>query len=84
MSRKRTKARKAKRPPAPARSKRSRPPEPAIVVVNLGQAVAIEYRREKDGRTYRHQFGNGVGLHRTRDGKQLIVSPVKAGDFIRG
>lgn len=66
----------------PARTPRA--PEPAIVVVSLGQAVAIEYRREKDGKTYRHQFGNGVRLHRTRDGSKLIIAPVKAGDFIRG
>lgn len=68
----------AKKPRVP------RAPEPAIVVVRLGQAVAIEYCREKDGKTYRHQFGNGVQVHRTRDGTKLIVAPVKAGDFIRG
>lgn len=58
--------------------------EPALVVVSLGQAVAIEYRREKDGKTYRHQFGNGVRLLRSRDGRVLLISPVKVSDFIRG
>lgn len=58
--------------------------EPAIVVVQLGTAVALEYRRDVDGKTYRHQFTTAAKVHRTRDGSKLIIGPVRASDYIRG
>lgn len=53
------------------------PPEPAIVVSKIGTAVAIELRRDQDGKTYRHQFSVRASVYRERDGRQLIVGPVR-------
>lgn len=57
--------------------------EPAIVVVELGTVLAVEYRHTEDGKKYRHDFKGGkTKIHRTRDGSKLIIAPVRVGRFI--
>jgi hypothetical protein len=76
------KAHKTKRARKPAKVRKvirraPAPPEPAIVVHKLGTAIAIELRRDSDGKSYRHQFSVKASVYRTRDGRQLIVGPVR-------
>ena len=91
MARKRRKAARSRKPararkvravrrarPRPHGRKRTpRAPEPAIVVHRIGTAVALELRRDSDGRTYRHQFSTKAALYRTRDGRHLLIAPVR-------
>lgn len=57
---------------------------PAVVVSEIGRAVVVEY--ELEGRIHRHTFtGKSARVYATRDGSQLIVSPVRVrGGSIHG
>lgn len=53
---------------------------PVVVGVKMGDVLAIEYAR--GNKTYRHEFRRRPVLARTRDGKTLVVSPVRAATWI--
>lgn len=57
-------------------------------LVDLGKAVAVCYRSNKEGmsRDYEHKFRDGVRLLSTDDGKTLIITGGKLNttDWIRG
>jgi hypothetical protein len=79
---KKKKAHKSRRVQKPRKARKVHrrapgPPDPTLVVSQIGTAVAIELRRDKDGKTYRHQFSINAKLHRTRDGRHLIIGPVR-------
>lgn len=52
----------------------------------LGAPIAIAYRRARDGKTYRHDFGSKVKLYATLDGSALVIAggKLRVSDYIRG
>lgn len=83
-------ARKTARKPATLPGKKTRRRTvckadcPAVVVSEIGRAVVVEY--ERGGKIHRHSFtGKSARVYSTRDGTQLIVSPVRVrGGAIHG
>jgi hypothetical protein len=72
------KVRKARRSrPRPRGRAKHRAPDAAIVVSKIGTPIAIEVRRDHDGKSYRHHFSVNTKLYRTRDGRHLVIGPVR-------
>lgn len=69
--------------PAPSRSRRtksSRGSGGGLAVVPMGQVLRIEYRKKGQRGDVRsvHDFKRSTPLYRTRDGRMLVIAPVKA------
>jgi len=79
VAKKRAKTRRTPRVPA---ARRGLANDPAIVAIEMGRPLSIQYHHTDAGRQMVHLFKGRARLYRTRDGKHLIIGPVRAGRYI--